>query len=47
MKATPHAWRHRAHSLILDLMVVNGRWPGAKNADHGKNGKTEPLLEEH
>jgi hypothetical protein len=28
-------------------MVMNGRRPGAENADHGKNGKTERLLEEH
>jgi len=38
---------HRPHSLILDFMVVNGRRPGAENADHGKNSKTKRLLEEH
>ena len=37
----------RPNSLILDFMVMNGRRPGAENADHGKNGKTERLLAEH
>jgi hypothetical protein len=39
--------RENPLQISSSAMVVNGRRPGAEDADHGKNGKTERLLEEH